>query len=92
MPPPCPSVASYDTNENTTHHPKTKQQVEALLRKALEQGLHEPFLLVGPRGSGKSRCLEAAFQALRRRYVVFCFRVLEGGGAGFCSCGIGGKG
>lgn len=42
-------------------------QVEALLRKALEQGLHEPFLLVGPRGSGKNRCLEAAFRALRRR-------------------------
>ncbi len=44
-------------------------QVEALLRKALEQGLHEPFLLVGPRGSGKSRCLEATFRALRRRSV-----------------------
>lgn len=44
-------------------------QVEALLRKALEQGLHEPFLLVGPRGSGKSYCLETALRALRRRCV-----------------------
>lgn len=45
-------------------------QIQELIVKALDKRMHEPFLLVGSRGTGKSLCLEHAFARLRERYRV----------------------